>query len=162
MKKCPRCKNNDFESWQIRCSRCDEALVDAETNEVPIKNYKYLGGKYNPSNSSHKNTPILTRECPKCGKKYDDSWGVCLLCQEKLEGGDEAKTPQKIDTSDFDTIIWILSHIFYFVMGVLLIYIAFGFVFDVIFGEMTVSEFVNTRPNEIANFFKGLTYRLGN
>ena len=25
------------------------------------------------------------KKCPKCGKTYDDSWGVCLVCSEKLE-----------------------------------------------------------------------------
>ena len=24
------------------------------------------------------------KKCPKCGKTYDDSWEVCLLCTEKL------------------------------------------------------------------------------
>lgn len=29
--------------------------------------------------------------CPKCGKKYDDSWGVCISCDVKLVGSVDIK-----------------------------------------------------------------------
>lgn len=33
------------------------------------------------------------KSCPKCGKKYDDSWEICLNCQGALQYIDDDKIP---------------------------------------------------------------------
>ena len=33
----------------------------------------------------------MAKKCKKCVKTYDDSWGVCLFCGDRLEADKECK-----------------------------------------------------------------------
>lgn len=40
----------------------------------------------------------MGKECRKCSKKYDDTYGVCLFCGEKLEDRDNCcEDPEQIE-----------------------------------------------------------------
>jgi hypothetical protein len=43
------------------------------------------GKAFDSKTLSQKISEINMKKCPKCSKAYDDSWGVCLQCNVKLE-----------------------------------------------------------------------------
>ena len=44
----------------------------------------------------------MAKKCKKCEKKYDDTWGVCLLCGDELHHHEEEepKTPEEENLED--------------------------------------------------------------
>ncbi|MFA6635722.1 MAG: hypothetical protein WCV56_01235 [Candidatus Omnitrophota bacterium] len=48
---------------------------------------------------------MFVRKCPKCGKEYDDSWGVCLDCGGSLVGDDGEGIPL-VDNSIDEFYFW--------------------------------------------------------
>ena len=77
----------------------------------------------------------MAKKCPKCSKKYDDSYEVCLFCGSKLKSEEECKDvceaesteaeEEKKDLLTFEGILYKIALVI-FIVGVLALVYYFG------------------------------------
>ncbi len=47
----------------------------------------------------------MAKKCEKCLRKYDDTWGTCLLCGDKLKREEECRSVCAAEGSEPDEIL---------------------------------------------------------